>query len=371
MSTINRQSVDILTHKKFLETFFSGLVHMPGKGVNESITEDTNAAYVRVVRQNLPGFEPRRLGSTVNGGSFNSDDAAEPSSVEYELSLTDLYDGNFDIAEVTTDMFSLPLVERTMEDMAGEVDTAVNAATLAEQLRAWANSAAKNEGAQKITLPAEIGDTTYREAVFKAGAILDDGDIDNGVQFYPADQREIIARPMFCAELFSKWNLGAGDITRALLERGVISEGTYKSNGEMFVGEIDNTPVYKAPSVIWKRAAKELCFSVNGVPSYARSNSVHENVAARSEMDKIEAIVVSAVGTVRGLALGNHIKSIDSPRGAGIRLQPKFRYGVETLYGTSVVPIVKNGFDLTKLTAYTSESDNRLLVRMPVKSQTA
>ncbi|MBQ8357877.1 MAG: hypothetical protein IJX39_08750 [Clostridia bacterium] len=361
---INQQSVDILTGPRFLESYFAGIIHMPGKGVNEGFSEDTSAATVRVVRQSLPGFDPRRLGATANGGNFNNEDAGEPTSVEYDLLLTEMYDRNMDIAEVTTDMFSLPVVEQTMDNMAGEVNTAVNASTTAEQIKGWANNAAsKNGKAKSVALPANITETSYRDAVLSAGAILDDGDEDVGVQTYPADMRQIVARPTFCSKLLTAKNIVVGgDLSVALLERGVISEGTYKGNGNLYVGEIDNTPVYKAPSIIWNKAAEELVYS----GTTAKSGNMKNTATAKAEIDKIEALVVSGVGTLRGIATGNRIKSIPSPRGAGIRLQPKFRWGVECIYGTSIVPIVSNGFAIDSLVP-----EGKTLARLPVGSQTA
>ena len=141
VTQINQQSVDILTPPRFLQSYFAGILHIPGKGVNEGFSEDVSAASVRVVRQKLPGYEPRRLGATANGGNFNSKSAGQPSSEEYDLRLTDIYDQNLDIPEVDTDMFSLPVVEQTMDNLAGEVNTAVNASTVAEQIKGWANAA--------------------------------------------------------------------------------------------------------------------------------------------------------------------------------------------------------------------------------------
>lgn len=360
MRQINKQSVDILTGKKFLETYFAGLIHMPGKGVNEGFSDDTSAATVRVVRQTLPGFKPRRLGASVNGGNFNAKNPTQPESVEYDLKLTEMYDRNMDIAEVTTDMFSLPVVEQTVENMAGEVNTAVNASTVAEQIKAWANDAASDGGkAQKVELPATLTETSYRDAILSAGAILDDGDEDVGAQTYPAEARQIVARPVFCAKLLTAKNIVVGgDLSVALLERGVISEGTYKGNGNLYVGEVDNTPVYKAPSTIWSRAAEELVYAGTS------TGNMKNNSTAKAQIDKIEALVICGIGTLRGIAVGNRIKSIPSPLGAGIRLQPKFRYGVECYAGTSIVPIVSNGFALASLVP-----EGKTLDRLPVGSQ--
>lgn len=358
---INQQAVDLLTAPCLLENYFAGIIHMPGKGVTEQFSENTNAGYIRIVRELPPGIQSRRLGANVNGGNFNGDGAKSVQSYEEELQLTDVYDGNIDIPEVSTDMFSLDLIEAQMRNVAGEVSTAINAATIAEQLKAWANSAANNK-AQKVVMPETIGDTSYRDAVVEAGAILDDGDEEKDVQTYPTDFRQLIGRPTFIAKLHSKNNLPHGDLALQLLARGVISEGTYKTNGNLYVGEMDGTPVYKAPSAVWTKAAAELLYEDNG--NNVGASSVKNTSAAFAEVKKIEAMLVCGIGTARGVASGNRVKSIPCPRGAGITLQPKFRWGVECFYGTSVVPIVDNGFDLSKLV--TAEN---LLKRVPVGSQ--
>ena len=361
VTQINQQSVDILTAPRFLQSYFAGILHIPGKGVNEGFSEDIAAAYVRVVRQKLPGYEPRRLGATANGGNFNSRAAGQPTSEEYDLKLTDIYDQNLDIPEVVTDMFSLPVVEQTMDNLAGEVSTAVNASTVAEQIKGWANAAKQNK-ANKVTLPANITETSYRDALLEAGAHLDDGDEAVGVQTYPAEAREILARPTFVTKLLSAKNIVVGgDLSVALLERGVISEGTYKGNGALYCGEFDNSPVYKAPKIIFNKAAEELVYK----GTTAKSGNMKNTAAAKAEIDKIGALVVSGIGTLRGICTGNRIKSIPSPDGAGLRLQPKFRWGVECIYPTSVVPVVDNGFDLSKLVP-----DGKELDRLPVGSQT-
>ena len=364
---INQQSVDIITAKRLMENYFVNIIHMPGKGVTEGFTEDVSAPFVRVVRQKLPGILPRQLGATANGGNFNTASAKQSQSEEFDIQITEFYDGNIDIPEVADDMFSLPLVEATMDAVAGEVATAINASTVAEQIKAWANEACQaTPKAHTVTLPSTIGEESYRDAVLAAGAYLDDGDEDHGVQSYPLDMREIVARPTFCAKLLTAKNIVVGgDLSVALLERGVISEGTYKSNGNQYVGEIDNTPVYKAPSIIWNNAAKELVWATSGTVDTAAAHSAYNTATAKAAIDAIEALVVSAVGTARGIATGNRVKSIPSPNGAGIRLQPKFRWGVQCFYATSVVPIVSYGFTLADLADTTHQ-----LARVPVGSQT-
>ena len=60
--------------------------------------------------------------------------------------------------------------------------------------------------------------------------------------------------------------------------------------------------------------------------------------------DKVEALVVAACGTGRALAFADKLKTIPSPSGQGIRIQPKFRMGAECWDEYSVVPVVAHDF---------------------------
>ena len=363
---INQQSVDALTAPKLKESFFADQIYMPTKGVDEGFSPDANAASIRVVRQKLPDIETRQLGASVNGGAFNDEDSKGVQSAEYFVDVTNVYDGNLDIAETQEDMFSLPVVEATIGNFGKEAASRVNSSTIAEQVKAWANDASgATPVAQSVTIAANANETAYRDAVLDASAVLDDGDIDNGVETYPGDMRQIVCRPTFATSLFKGKNIiVGGDLSVALLERGVIAEGTYNGNGNAYVGEVNNTPIFKAPKALWDRAAKELVYATNGVTDTAKANNLFNTAAARAEINKIEALMVSAVGTLRGIATGNRVKSIPSPKGAGIRLQPKFRWGVECIYPSSVVPIVKSDFDLDALVP-----EGKKLVRLPAGSQ--
>jgi hypothetical protein len=54
-------------------------------------------------------------------------------------------------------------------------------------------------------------------------------------------------------------------------------------------------------------------------------------------------MMCAASATDRGISTMDYIKVIDSPNGAGKRLQPKVRWGVNVCYGSGIVPIVANG----------------------------
>ena len=344
-TSVNSQSVNVLLAKRLQENFWVGLLHMPDKGVNEGFSQDTNASTIRIVRQIPPGIKGRTLGASVNGAAFNEDGAVTPSSEEFELPLLYMYDGNIDIAEVTEDMFPLSIIEAEGDAMGGEFAGEVNASTIAEQLSAAINEAAK-KGEAFVALPSTLTETSYRDALLKALSRLSNGDVEHGVKTFPKKNREIIVRPDFSAGLFTAKNIlvGGSNYAQELLAKGRIDPNTYNDNGDAYIGEFMSVPVYEAPDGEFSNAEAWL-------DSFDGTTGTALNAGA---LDGVRAIVCSSVGTVRGICIGNRIKQIDAPGGAGIRLQPKMRWGVKTIYPKSVAPIVSASFKTSDLATFAS-----------------
>jgi hypothetical protein len=92
----------------------------------------------------------------------------------------------------------------------------------------------------------------------------------------------------------------------------------------MYVGEIDMIPCHVAPKAIWDRASQWVGTTITA-------------------FDSVQAMVCAASATDRGISTQDYIKTIDAPDGAGKRLQPKTRWGVNVCYPKGIVPIVSNG----------------------------
>ena len=90
----------------------------------------------------------------------------------------------------------------------------------------------------------------------------------------------------------------------------------------MYCGEIDLIPCFITPAPIWNRASAWM---------------------GDAAISGVEAIMCAASATDRGISTMDYVKVIDSPNGAGKRLQPKVRWGINVCYGSGIVPIVANG----------------------------
>ena len=318
---VNNTATQVLAAKQVKENIFLDLIHKNGYGLNQ--VEETNASTVRMLKASPIDDSARELGASNNGGFFNNGGASIPKVIEYDLNLLYVYDKVMDLPEVQQDMCPINIFDQTTKNIGGRVATEINASTVAHQLSAVFNSAKGSAGwAGKAV---ELGTTPkYYEAVQDASTILDDGDMDNGIQSFPFAEREIIMRPQFRSKLMSASGVlvGGSNYAQSMIAKGAVSPDATKEWGNMYVGEIDLIPCYVAPSAIWARAG--------------------EWAGNATAFDGVEAMVVAASATDRGISTQDYIKIVDSPDGAGKRLQPKTRWGINVCYAKGIVPIVKN-----------------------------
>lgn len=329
---INSQSVQILLAKKYRQNYFQSILHRPGKGVTEEFSDDTSAGYIRVVRALPHGVTGRKLGAGTNGGNFNSTASFVASSTEYELPLLYVYDGNFDIPEVQQDMLPLNIVEEEGRNISGEVATQINASTIATQMVATLNADVTRTSKYVIKLPATVTATSARDALLDAMGLLENGDSANGIQSFPTDEREIVARPEFYVSLFKGDNIivGGSNYAQEMLARGAISPDTYVDNGTSYKGEFMDTPLYVASRAVWSAAEAWI--------------NAGDKALTAGALGGVQAIVCAAMGTARGVAMPETFKQIPCPIGAGLRIQPLVRWGVECWLPDSVAVVAGNGF---------------------------
>lgn len=319
---VNSTATQVLAAKQVKENIFVDLVHKNGYGVTQQ--EETNVSTLRMMKQVPFTDSARAIGAGTNGGFFNGNNATVPTVIEYDLNLLYVYDHVYDLPEVQQDMCPINLFEQSTKNIGGRIATEINASTIAHQLASVYNNA-KSKGAW-TDLAVVLGATpNYYEAIQNASTILDDGDIDNGIQAFPFDEREIIMRPTFRSKLMTAQGvlLGGSNYSQSMLAKGAVSPDAKKEWGNMFVGEIDMIPCYIAPVALWKRA--------------------EEWAGVADAFAGAEAIVCAASATDRGISTQDYIKVVDSPNGVGKRLQSKTRWGINVSYAKGIVPILANG----------------------------
>lgn len=319
---VNNTATQVLASKQIKENLFVKLLHRNGKGVNEQT--ETNASSIRMFKVLPGGSKARELGKDNNGAFFNSAKAKISKVMEYDLNLLYLMDEVYDIPEVQQDMVSVNMFDETTKNIGGECATAINASTVALQLKAVfgkATTAGKWDG-----YAVKLGATpNYQEAFVEANSMLDEGDAANHIQSFPFEDRQALITSEMRRGLMKNGQviLGGSNFAQSMLAKGVVSPDANKDFGDMYLGEIDGVPVYFMPKAILD-AAKE----------WAGDNK---------EISNVKGIICAASATDRGISTQDYIKIVDSPDGAGKRLQPKTRWGVKVCYEKGIVPILANG----------------------------
>ena len=319
---VNNTATQVLAAKQVKENLFVKLLHRNGKGVTEKT--ETNASSIRMFKVKPGGSKARELGKSENGGFFNKSDAKISEVIEYDLNLLYLMDQVFDIPEVQQDMVSVNLFDETTKNIGGENATAINASTIAIQLKSPFDKAVTAKAWDNIAVV--LGATPkYAEAFVEANAMLDEGDPENHIQSFPFEDRQALITSKMRRELMKNGQviLGGSNFAQSMLAKGTLSPEDTKDFGDMYLGEIDGVPVYFMPKAIL--------------------NDAKEWAGSLATVDKVEGILCAASATDRGISTQDYIKITDSPDGAGKRLQPKTRWGVKVCYAKGIVPIIANG----------------------------
>lgn len=329
---LDGQALRRYTSKNLKENIFQNILALPEKGVTEKFSEDVNASEIRVIRQTVPAINGRRMGASVNGGYFNTNNALLPQSVEYGLKILYMIDDSIDFPTVMDEMVELPVADATTKAVAGVVARNINASTLAHQIAAVVNQEAAVSNSTNNVILSAAG--AYKEALLDANGKLDDGDVENGVDIFPIDGRQGFLRSSARTGLFKTGNIfvGGSNYAQEMLARGAISPNTYKQDKLEYIGEIDNVPFCVVGGPIWKLAEAYLQVDYG-------------------TLDPIIGLVVAGMATGRALAFNNSVKIIDSPNGQGKRAQYKYRWGVEVWQFKGIVPVINYGSTLSSVSA--------------------
>lgn len=312
------------------ENIFQGIVTRPNEACTEKFSTDTDAAELQIIRSKPNDKQAREIGADVNGGYFNSEDAVQPTTEAYPIRILTTIDYNIDIPTNAQDMINVDLAEAELQNLSGKVDRNINALTIAAQLAKNFNDIAKGTipTSNWVTITAaSAAKGAWKNALIDAGAKLDEGNEAQGIDLYPSEQRAILVRPSVRSKLMRDGEIliGGSNIAQEMQADGGLSPNASRFDVNGFAGYVDGMPVYVVSPVVFKLVEKYL-----GLASGA--------------LDNVYGLVVSAIGTGRALAFNSVMKTIPSPQGQGIRLQPKYRMGAECWDGLSVVPIVETAF---------------------------
>ena len=348
---IGTQAVARSLSSVLLNNVHQSLYHTNERGVTQKFDDQPEAYEIRIIRRNPLTQDIRSFDGATNNDHFNTDSPEETVTSEYPIRLSFRFDGNIDIKSTNMDMLPLDMVNATLDVVNRKLARSINASTIAEHLVAIYNAVKDNTItgiSDNIVTYNPAGTVSFYDVFIEASLVLDDGDPDNGQDTFPNDSRTCILRSSAKRDLlqsgtafFQTGNFRAQDMIRY---GSADPEDMRRTNTQFdgYVGMIDSTELYMAPSSIWTLAGDFMATTGNA--------GVSANVKAVT-LDETYAYISASEGTGRAVNFSRGVKVIDNPRGQGIRIQPDYGWGHEVFFPKSVVAIVNDGsFNLSDAT---------------------
>lgn len=314
-----------------------------GQGVTQRFSNDTSGAQIRITQFMPFNQMARELGASLNGENFDGRTALQAHTNGLGVDVITVINQNIDIPQVTMDMLPVDILGNVMKNYEMDVNNNINAMTIGGKFVASANAVADGKDSFEYITRASADGNAWRFAFMQMDARLNEGDKENGLAFFPAEDRCYVVKSDIIPYLFNGGILSLGGANHAyeMLAMGGISPNAKQDIRRGYAGDILGKPVYMFVPLIADMAAKYA-----GVPVWA--------------FDDIYAYESSGFANVRAIAQEDQVKIIDSPDGAGIRLQPNFRMGFKALYPKGNVFLVETGY-----TNPAGTGDDALILKAP------
>ena len=325
--TINGNVAQRVLANEVLRGVVQGILETNGQGVTQRFSNDTSGAQIRIVQVMPFNQEARELGASLNGENFDGRNALQVETNGLGVDIITVINRNIDLPDVTREMLPRDLLGNIIKNHSNDVNNNINAMTIGGKFVATANAIAQGKtDFEYITLASADGNA-MRLAFMKMDAKLNEGDAENGLAFFPEDDRCFVIKSSIVPYLFNNGilSLGGANDAYSMLAMGAIAKGEKPDIRSGFVGTLLGRPVYQFVPLIAKLACKYA-----GIPVWA--------------FDKVYAYESSGYANVRAIAQDDQVKIIDSPDGAGVRVQPKFRMGFKSLYAKGNVFLVETGY---------------------------
>jgi len=355
--SVNTQAVARYLSPTILQNVVQNLFHRPGRGIDQRVELGDNLYEVRVIRQKPLSQKSRRLGATNDGGWFSSQTAEQPTSQEYGLRVNITLDTPLVVATHAQNLVPLDLLNSQSRLYEQHLRAHINASTIAAQLASNFNYNANlvDDGGSATFVTYTSGTDSIISKFFAAALVLDDGDVDNGIDTFPSDGRIALWRSSARIDFFdtdasvlSIGNWKAQD----LIEMGTVEYGkTRNTVDDGYFGHLDGTANMIVAKRIWSLAEEYLVQS--------------DAYMASGTLDEVVGLMAHSYSTVRGIAMQDYIKVVDAQEGAGYKLQPAPRWGIEIFYPRGIVVFGTESFTnpaypLTTVTEITIDATNAI-----------
>lgn len=326
---INSQVAAHVFANTAMKNIYQGEIEKGGRGVTQEYSNDTTGSSITVIRPLPLPIKARELGAAINGGNFSAYDY-QPASDAYTLHIITVIDDIVDIPNVSLDMIPVGVADMYIKNVSDKVTLNINAIKIAAALYTSLSAYDADPTKANVTTFTPATDSLLKQ-LSKAYVQLDKGDREHGVSMFPQDDRIALVSVDWYAEIVSVngvFQLGGANYAYDILRKGVVSQNAEQEKlADGYVGDMYGIPFHTVSPLVFATACEYLGFP---------EEEFDENLIC---------IIKSAHGNLFALASGSSIKTIDSPLGQGIRLQPLYRMGAACVMPKANSLLVKNTFE--------------------------
>ena len=324
---INSQVAAHVFANTAMKNIYQGEIEKGGRGVTQEYSNDTTGSQINVIRPLPLPIKARELGAAINGGNFSAYDY-QPASDAYSLKIITVIDDIVDIPNVSLDMIPVGVADMYIKNVSDKVTLNVNAIKIAAALH---TSLSAHQADQTSAYVTTFGSSdNLVKQLSKTYVQLDKGDKAHGVSMFPQDDRIGLVSVDWYAEIISAngvFSIGGANYGYDILRKGTISQNAEQDKlADGYIGDMFGIPFHTVSPLVLATACDYLGFP-------------------EEEFDEsLIALIKSAHGNLFGLASGSSVKTIDSPLGQGVRLQPLYRMGAACVMAKSNSLLVKDTF---------------------------
>lgn len=323
---INSQVAAHVFANTAMKNIYQGEIEKGGRGVTQEYSSDTTGSSITVIRPLPLPIKARQLGAEINGGNFSAYDY-QPASDAYTLQIITVIDDIVDIPNVSLDMIPVGIADMYVKNISDKVTLNMNAIKIAAALYTSLSAEQAEAGSAYLEV-FNSGDSLIKK-VTKTYVNLDKGDKKHGVSMFPQDDRIGLVTVDWYAELVSVagvFSLGGANYAYDILRKGTIDkEATQDKLADGYVGDMLGIPFHTVSPLVWATACEYLGFPDN-------------------TLDGVVCMIKSAHGNLFALASGSSVKTIDCPKGQGVRLQPLYRMGAACIMAKANSILVDSTF---------------------------
>lgn len=338
-----------------MQNLFPAIQHINGMGVTDKYTktqdvENVTSIDVMRVLPYAPRF--RKLGATNNGNWSNANNNGRnnaPQSTHYTIPVDLIYDEGVPVTRTIAESNPIQLQAIVMKQIVESAALSINVVTYAKQIEAFFSNFDSNGAlvdtsnlsvfAADDSLSADASGS-YADAFIHANSYLTKGVKSIGAFTVSPNERQAFVTPNFDRVMKRQYMQNASTPATRILATGVInpfndSQSVRINETTGYCGVYDGVDLFMFNDMV-----KQFTYYALGLED--------TDTTEIGLLDKIQAIIVYANATVRGI-VGPTVEANPNTYYGGVYILPKLKMGVEVIAPDGIKMVVDDGWTATEI----------------------